>query len=349
MSYIFSGGGSIIGGTSLVMSGPGSLTLSSSNTYTGGDDLSGGVLNDGAANSLGTGPLKVNGGTLNANNLQSLASATLNAGLLNLADSSALSGVTLTISGRLARQYHRLGHDAFGNNPQNWNSSFTFVGSQPLNMGTGAVTMNASPAVVVGASTLTVSGAITGTGALTKNGPGTLVLAGNNGFASGATLANGLLVLNNNNAVGPGTLTINGGTLDSTVASGITLPNNTQIWNGDFTFVGTQNVNLGTGVVSLGSSRTVTVSGGTLTVGGVISGGGDSLRKAGARQSDASCGQCLYRRHDRQRRHVGIELSRQRRKRRTGLAEGHSQRRRLPCAQPAGRPRLHDRPRGPGY
>ena len=45
-----------------------------------------------------------------------------------------------------------------GNNPQNWNGSFVFNGSNSLNMGNGAVTMNASPTVYVAANTLTVGG-----------------------------------------------------------------------------------------------------------------------------------------------------------------------------------------------
>ena len=85
-------------------------------------------------------------------------------------------------------------------------------------------------------------------------------------------------MLNNNSAdCRAGTLTINGGTLDSTVA-GVSLPNNVQNWNGDFTFKGTQNLNLGTGAVTLGSSRTVTANANTLTVGGVISDGGNAYR-----------------------------------------------------------------------
>src|SRR4029077_18849597 len=58
--------------------------------------------------------------------------------------------------------------------------------------------------------------------------------------------------------------------------------NNAQAWNADFAFTGTQNLNLGTGAVTLGASRTVTVNGSTLTVGGVISGSGFSLTKAGS-------------------------------------------------------------------
>ena len=110
-------------------------------------------------------------------------------------------------------------------------------------------------------------------GALTINGANVM---------AGTTLNSGLLVLNNANALGSGALTITGGSLDNT-SGGVVLANNTQNWNGDFTFNGTQSLNLGSGAVTLGSSRTLTVNAGTLTVGGTISDGGNgySLTKAG--------------------------------------------------------------------
>ena len=47
-----------------------------------------------------------------------------------------------------------------------------------------------------------------------------------------------------------------------------------QTWNSDFTFVGPSNLNLGAGGVTMSNSATVTVSAGTLTVGGTVSDGG---------------------------------------------------------------------------
>ena len=120
--------------------------------------------------------------------------------------------------------------------------------------------------------------------ALTAAGPGTLILTQSNTYDGGATLAGGMLVVNNNSALGSGSLAINGGTLDSTIAA-ITLANNPrQAWNSDFTFIGSQNLNLGTGTVTLAFSRTVTVNANTLTVGGPIGDGGNgySLRLAGS-------------------------------------------------------------------
>ena len=85
-----------------------------------------------------------------------------------------------------------------------------------------------------------------------------------------------------NSAIGSGLFTINGGVVDNTSGSPVTLlTNNAQNWNGDFTFTGTGALNLGTGAVTLGGNRTVTTLANTLTVGGTITGAGRSLTKAG--------------------------------------------------------------------
>jgi autotransporter-associated beta strand protein len=154
--------------------------------------------------------------------------------------------------------------------------------------GANTLTANTTSALAIrdtaSSGTNVISANLAGTGAgLTKSGAGTLTLSGANTFGGGLILSAGTLNLNSDTAPGSGTITISGGTLDNTSGSGVTLSNNnTQSWNGDFTFTGTNTLNLGTGAVSLGASCTVTVSGGTLGVGGIISGSGYSLTKAGA-------------------------------------------------------------------
>lgn len=129
-------------------------------------------------------------------------------------------------------------------------------------------------------------GSIGGSGSLTKEGSGPLTLANANTYTGGTVLSAGTLNINDPAALGAtaATLTINGGALDNTSGSPITLANNNaQDWNGNFTFAGTQDLNLGTGAVTLGADSQVTVTAGNLTVGGDIGDGGatNGLAKAG--------------------------------------------------------------------
>ena len=125
-----------------------------------------------------------------------------------------------------------------------------------------------------------------------------LTLNGTNGSFTGNVNLNGAGTLKINNAAALGTGgTFNVGnstgstavTFDNTTAAAITLStNNVQNWYQDFTFTGTQNLNLGTGAVTLVTNGTtgthqVTVTANTLTVGGAIGDGsnGYGLTKAG--------------------------------------------------------------------
>ena len=262
-------GTGVVSGTGrLTKTSTGTLTLSGANTYSGGTTLSAGTLNINNAKALGTGTFTISGGTI---------------------DNTTAGAITLS-----------------NNNAQAWNGNFSFTGTKDLNLGTGAVTMNASRLITVNGGNLTIGGAISGaTFGITKAGTGTLILdgaigtttgsvtenassgvltlAGNNTYSGGTTLNGGsTLNINSATALGTGAFTINGGTIDNTTAGVITLSNNNaQVWNGNFTFTGTQSLNLGTGAVALGASRTVTVNANNLTVGGVISGTGFGLTKAG--------------------------------------------------------------------
>jgi autotransporter-associated beta strand protein len=134
-----------------------------------------------------------------------------------------------------------------------------------------------------GSGVLQFSRPITGAFAVTNAGTGYLWLSGANTFSGGLTHNGGTLKLGNNAAFGTGPVTINGGSLD-TGATRTTSNHNPQFWGGDFTFIGTDTLDLGTGVVTLAASRQVTVSASTMTVGGpVVDGGaGYGLTKRGA-------------------------------------------------------------------
>ena len=82
-------------------------------------------------------------------------------------------------------------------------------------------------------------------GSLLKNGTGRLTINTGNSYAGGTTLNNGALHLNHPGALGTGSLTINAGSIDNTSGASIVLAsNNAQIWNGDFTFEGTNDLNM---------------------------------------------------------------------------------------------------------
>jgi autotransporter-associated beta strand protein len=144
---------------------------------------------------------------------------TLGGGTLQLAAANALgTGNTLIITnGNLDSSVASLVNS--GNNPQSWNGNFGFVGTQSLDLGLGPVTMNGNRIVTVNASTLSISGGISGTNfSLTKAGAGTLALNGGNTYVGGTVISNGTLRLGSASAIPSGTAVAesltNNGTLD---------------------------------------------------------------------------------------------------------------------------------------
>lgn len=125
-----------------------------------------------------------------------------------------------------------------------------------------------------------------GSAVVTINGPGTVTVSKPD-YVKYWVLNGGTLNINQAYAVsgyGGSILTISGGTIDNTSGGAITVGNAPSCgWNGDFTFAGSADLNLGSGTVTLGGNRQVTVTSGTLTVGGAIGDGGYgySLTKAG--------------------------------------------------------------------
>jgi autotransporter-associated beta strand protein len=161
------------------------------------------------------------------------------------------------------------------------------LGTGGIDVQTGApATTTLSAPVIVGAnqswtvtdpgSALLVSGNISGTADLTKDGAGILTLSGNNIALTGTLqLAVGTLNFQSATALGAGTFSITGGTIDNTFGAALILTSNNPIsWNGSFTFTGTDDLNLGTGDVTLAGSSTLTTSAGILTVAKITGTGG---------------------------------------------------------------------------
>ena len=157
VAYTFSNanGGAINGSALLIKSGPGTLTINTANGYSGGTTLNAGLLNLGNASALGTGVLTINGGSLDN-----------------------ISGANLTLA---------------SNNAQNWNAGFSFLGTSPLSLGTGPVTLGGTTTVNVSGGTLTVGGPISGAYGLTLSGSGVLNLGSTNAYTGDTTVSSGVL------------------------------------------------------------------------------------------------------------------------------------------------------------
>lgn len=154
--------------------------------------------------------------------------------------------------------------------------------SNPYTIGsTGGFGIASGSVILNGTGAVTITNSNDYTGATTINA-GTLSLNGSL-TASPVTLNAGTLNLNSATAVGAGALTINSGTLDNTSGGAIVLSTNTpQNWNGDFAFAGSNDLDMGTGAVTVGGAgdRTVTVAG-ALTVGELKTGPAQGFIKQG--------------------------------------------------------------------
>jgi fibronectin-binding autotransporter adhesin len=149
--------------------------------------------------------------------------------------------------------------------------------------GNNIITTNGAGNVTFGNITASSGKSLNLTVGTVSGTTGTVTLSGTdsfNGANGGSTVAldSGTLILNSTAALNNlQHFNIAGGSFDAMVAS-VTVPSPAQTWSGDFTFVGTNSLNLGAGSVTLsGSSRQVTVLANTLTVGGAIGDGGSGF------------------------------------------------------------------------
>ena len=170
----------VSGSFGITKAGAGALTLSGTNTFTGGVTHNAGTLNIGAAAALGT----------TAGTFTVAASTTINN----------TSGAALTTS----------------NYPMTINGSFTFTGTHDLNLGTGAKALGATPTITASASILTLGGVVSGAFGITKAGAGTLVLSGTNTYSGTTTITAGTLQLGGVGVISNSSnIVMNGGTFST--------------------------------------------------------------------------------------------------------------------------------------
>ncbi len=174
-------------------------------------------------------------------------------------------------------------------------STVTQLAGQAITLGSNSNGISIAPgktlSLAVNDGTLTLAGPVSGAGSsIVLSGPSTVALSGASTYSGTTTVAatqtlriNSSGTSSANSAIGTSTLIINGGTIDNTSGGLVSLGTaNAQTWGGDFTFTGSNALNLGSGPVSMSASGIITTTAGTLTVGGNISGSGFNLTKAGA-------------------------------------------------------------------
>jgi len=288
------------GGTTLL---PGTLLIGNASTLT-----------------LGGGTITLNGGTLasNLNTARSLSGTLAFTGAVTFGQSIGNAGtgnLTLTGAGALSPASHTVtvnntttltgvlaGSGSITKDGSNGtlilSGNNTYTGATIINAGTLQIGTGGTSGAVSSSSAITDNGVLVfqrsdtvmqgthftlasgGTGALVQAGTGTLTLNGVNTYSGGTTLSSGYLDIDTASALGAGTLTITGGTLDNTSGSAIVLADRTINIGGIAVFNGSNALNLGNGTVTVTGDTTLTVNGtNALTM--LLQYGGYNFTKAG--------------------------------------------------------------------
>jgi fibronectin-binding autotransporter adhesin len=262
--------GNISGTGTLTQQGAGTLTLTGSNSYSGGTTLSAGILNLGSSGAIGTsGTISFGGGTLqfSASNTTDYSARFSNAAgqaySLDTNSQSVTLATGLTSSGGTLT---KLGAETLTMTGANTYSGVSTISAGTLSVGNGGstgsiagdITNNAS-LVFNRSNALTHSGNISGTGTLATLGGGTLTLAGANSYSGGTTLSAGTLSLGSVGAIGStGTIDFSGGTLQFSAS-------NTTDYSARFGNASGQAYRLDTNGQSVTLATGLSSSGGTLT------------------------------------------------------------------------------------
>src|SRR5215472_15266308 len=310
--------GVISGNTSVLMSGAGTFTLSSTNTYTGVTTINAGVLsvatigNGGSAGNLGAATsaaasLVLGGGTLQYTGATASTNRafTLTAGTTSSID---VTTNTLTISGAGA----------------NTTGSLTKIGAGTLTL-SGANAYTSTTTVSAGTLTLGANNVLATGSSVVVNG-GTFNIANRTNTVAGVRLASGSITGTTGVLTSTTAYDVQSGTVRAILAGGVGLNKTTSgtvTLSGNNTYTGTTTISAGTLQVGSGST-TGSVAGNivnnaaltfnrsnALTYAGVISGTG-AVTQSG---TGTLTRQHLYRHHHDQRRHAATRQWRDHRQR----------------------------------
>jgi fibronectin-binding autotransporter adhesin len=300
-----------ITGGEFIKSGPGSLHLTGTNSYTGPTTITGGGLRV-APGSLPVGSYyRFDGGALGVGegDPTSFMAGTGEGQVSWVGDGgfAAYGGTrTITFNGSGTQTWGQNGFVPVGNAlilGANGSDSLTiFANAVDFGGGTRTVRVEKGSAAL----DATLSGALTN-GSLVKAGDGTLSLTGANSYAGGTRITGGLIEFTALSAMGPGTILLDGGGLRWSVGTTTDVSASVSYGNGGSIFDTNGNnvvlasavgiatgggttsgglTKLGTGTLTLQGNNqytgTTTVSQGTLVVTGNNSATGDLLAAAGA-------------------------------------------------------------------
>jgi|GEM_PF-1667768 len=271
-------------GGSLTKLGDGTLTLLVNSNYSTGTTISGGTLqigNGGTTGSLGIGVVTDNAdltfdlssSPIVTNFITGTGSVTQNGtGTVTLSAINFYTGTTDVNAGTLKAGAV---NQAFG-----FGSAVTVGVGGTLDIaglnetigslaGGGLVTSSAAgtPTLTTGIDNTSTdfSGSLqngsSASVALTKTGTGTLTLSGDNTYTGATTLIGGTLDLNNSNALGPGTINFNGGTLQYSA-------NNNNDYSSQFSSASNQAFNIDTNGQSVTFASSFSSAGGVLAKSG---------------------------------------------------------------------------------
>jgi fibronectin-binding autotransporter adhesin len=218
--YVATIGSELTGDSELEKTDPGTLVLTSKNTYTGGTAINGGTVRISSNENLGAvaGGLSFGGGTLQTTaDINSARDVTLAGTGTFLTDAGTTTTLTGAITGEGSLAKDGDGRLVVAGDARHTGGTTITAGTLQVGDGETSGTLagdvtNNSALAFKRSDTSTFAGVISGTGAVQQSGTGTTILTGDSRYTGGTTIADGTLQLGNGGASGSltGNVTDNG-------------------------------------------------------------------------------------------------------------------------------------------